>query len=147
MEEGFIVLLSVVAFPLFWLFVIGSIAQFSGWRLLAREYAGEEPLELEKRHMCSLRIGNGLSGGSYGGIITIGVNEHGIWLRPIFPFNFRHPGLFLPFVEAKGEAVPGILGGRFEITLTRAPEVHLRLNESLGRWIEDTAMAQRRGEG
>ena len=147
MEGVLGVLFAIIAFPVMWAVVIALIAQLSGWQRLAEVYASPQPPGLDKRHMCSLRIGkNAVNGARYNGVMTIGVNADGIWLRPFFPFSFRHPGLFLPFLDAKGEEVPGIIGSWFDITVSGVPELHLRVSESVGRWIEETAMAQRGGE-
>ena len=144
MDSVLPVVFFVLFFPVMWAGVIALIAQLSCWRRLAGVYASNEPPGLDKRHMCSLRIGrNAVNGARYNGVMTIGVNGDGIWMRPFFPFSFRHPGLFLPFVEARGEPVPGIIGNWFDITVSGVPGLHLRVSEAVGRWIEDTAMARR----
>lgn len=144
METVLPILLFLAVFPVIWTLVIALIAQLSGWRRLAGVYGSDEPGGLDKRHMCTLRIGrNAVNGARYNGVMTIGVNADGIWMRPFFPFSFRHPGLFIPFLDAKGEPVPGIIGNWFDITVSGVPELHLRVSEAVGHWIEGTAMAQR----
>ena len=100
MDSVLPVVFFVLFFPVMWAGVIALIAQLSGWRRLAGVYASNEPPGLDKRHMCSLRIGrNAVNGARYNGVMTIGVNGDGIW----FDITVSGvPGLHLRVSEAVG---------------------------------------------
>lgn len=139
--------LSAIFFPAaflgMWGLVLYGIAQLGGWRAWADVYQSDPIPDVTRKHMCSLRLGrNGTFSARYNGVITVGVNADGLYLRPFLLFSFGHAGLFLPFSDCKGIAK----GGHFDISSARLPDHTLRVSSSLGRWIEDTAMSKRRSE-
>ncbi len=147
-DPGFVDWLAVPGFFLLfavtWILVVVLLSVFSGWQRLARQYAGDAPADMDRRHFCALRFRQGLFDGvAYRGCITIGVNSQTIYLRPIFPFAFAHKGLLIPFAEMVGHWNKSFLGDVLEIEFHRCPGLRARVSGDVGRWIEETAMAQR----
>jgi hypothetical protein len=89
-----------VIFPFYfvalWILVTYWIALSSGWRLLAKRFRFQGVFEGRKRHMQSARM---RAMARYNNVLTIGADNTGLFIVPMFLFRAWHPPLFIPWVE------------------------------------------------
>ena len=78
-------ILFIVIFPLFW----------CGWARLAKYYRYDGTFQGQQWSMQSARI----SWSGYNGVLTVGANWEGLYLRPMFLFRCGHPPLFFPWYD------------------------------------------------
>lgn len=108
-----------VAFPLFWMAVVGLIGKMA-WGPLARAYpAADWPARGYKVSWQSARIG--LS--SYSSAINAVATPEGLFLRPTLFFRVGHPPVFIPWA-AFVDTAPGMMWGT-RFVLTDAPDLLL----------------------
>ncbi|MDX1419605.1 MAG: hypothetical protein R3181_06520 [Rubricoccaceae bacterium] len=123
---------------------IVSLIGFAGWRPLARRYPADRWPDGE-----GVRLGwqsgrIGLAG--YNGVLDAAVTAEGLYLRPIRPFAYNHPPVFIPW-----SAVTDVSDGMFSrVTLRLEGERGLRLGGRLGRaakaaWAEASVHPGRTG--
>jgi len=92
--------LFVVAFPFFWLAIIGLIANL-GWRRVARAYpaTSDPPLSARRWRFVSLNIGGSMRSPNYGASVEAWTAESGLWLRPFLVFRPFHPTIYIPWAR------------------------------------------------
>src|SRR5260370_19723797 len=87
----------VVIFPVYfltlWLLVSASLSYVGGWYSLARVYRALGPLNGSKWGMQSGRM-RWLA--NYNNILTLGLNQEGLYVATMFLFRFMHPPLLVP---------------------------------------------------
>jgi len=104
-----IVLLAVIAAPLFWLLLTGLIARVGGWAALAKAHPARVQPRGKTFRGLSLQI---LPATSYGGCITAVFSPDGLYLVPFFLFRFGHPPLLVPWKQVGAPVEQRILGFR-----------------------------------
>jgi hypothetical protein len=138
-----------VIFPIYFLclwLLVGAIISFvGGWSSLAKFYRIRAPFNGAKWGMQSGRM-RGLA--NYNNVLTIGVDQGGLYLASMFLFRFMHPPLLVPWSEirvrrSKGwmfEYVTLTMGHELAIPLRIREKVAAKLRESAGNWwpIEET---------
>lgn len=133
-DPRILVPLFFLAFPFFWIAVLGVIAS-QGWRALAAVYpaTSDAPLSARRVRRGSLSIGGKLMSPNYGSSIDGWFTQTGFWLRPILPFRPFHPMIFIPWTRVDSiEETRRMLSKGARIRLTgNVPD--LLLFGSLGR--------------
>ncbi|OZC01967.1 hypothetical protein [Rubricoccus marinus] len=98
-----------VAFPLFWMVVIGLIGK-TGWRPLAEAYPAERwPARGYKVSWQSGRVG----AVNYSNALNAVATPEGLFLRPSFLFRVGHPPVCIPWAAFVDTAPAMIFGTRF----------------------------------
>ncbi len=128
------VVLFVVVFPLFWCGVVFLTAYLGGWLRLAKQYRYEGPWPERRWSLQSARIG----WGNYNGILTVGANWEGLYLKPMLLFRCGHPPLFIPWYDLSVKQ-SGTLFKAVELRFQRVPSVRIRLSRKLGQRLADVA--------
>jgi hypothetical protein len=94
-----LVLGALAGFLAFWAGVI-SLIGFMGWKPLAAQYPAAHWPEGEGVRLgwqsASIRLSN------YNGVLNAVVNDDGLYLRPIRPFAYNHPPIFIPWSAVAG---------------------------------------------
>jgi hypothetical protein len=105
-DPAIFVPLVLLAFPIFWIAIVGFIASM-GWRALAAAYpaTSDAPLSARRVRFGSLSIGGTLMSPNYGSSIDGWFAQTGFWLRPILFFRPFHPMIYVPWtrVESIGQ--------------------------------------------
>ena len=117
------------------------------WRRLANAYASVDLPSKAIRRMetCILRGGERWLAGvrayqSYLGIVTITVDEFGMGLRLMMPFQLFHPPLFIPHEEISVRPVRWFLNDNTcGLTTLQVPEIDLLVSESVVRWMAEVS--------
>jgi len=78
-----------------WVFTSYVAAQLGGWRRLAMRFRSSGPAPRSLKRFVSGRFGLV----NYNGCLTVGADEHGLYLAPFFPFRAFHPPLRIPWSE------------------------------------------------
>jgi len=91
----FVILAFCVFFPLLWTLITFFVSRVSGWASLAKHYKTDLPAPEHTRSLQSAIIG----GARYNGVLSIGINTEGIYLKPFILFSFFHPPLFIPWSD------------------------------------------------
>jgi len=128
------IVLFVVIFPLFWISIIFLIAYISGWMRLAKVYRFDGNFQGQQWAMQSARIG----WGNYNGVLTVGSNWEGLYLKPFFLFQFGHPPLFIPWYEISIKQTGSIFKST-EFCFQRVPSIHLKLSQKLSQRLAQAA--------
>ena len=85
----------LVVFPLFWCFVCLLLAKFGGWSAMAAEVRATETPRGALSRMQSGKVGIV----RYRHVLTIGVQDDGLYLA-VFPlFRAGHPPVFVPWSQ------------------------------------------------
>ncbi|MCP3097862.1 hypothetical protein LZ198_03120 [Myxococcus sp. K15C18031901] len=80
-----------------WLFVSYIIAHGGGWIRLASRYRATGPAPRSLRRFASAQLGVM----SYRACLNVGVDEHGLYLVPMWLFRAFHPSLRIPWSEIR----------------------------------------------
>lgn len=101
-DPAIIVPLALLAFPLFWIAILGIIAS-AGWRAVAAAYpaTSDPPLSARRVRFGSLSIGGKLMSPNYGSSVDGWFAQAGFWLRPVLPFRPFHPMIFVPWARVE----------------------------------------------
>lgn len=99
-SPGLFVTLFAVAFPFFWLAIIGLIANM-GWRRVARAYpaTSDPPYSARRWRFVSLNIGGSMRSPNYGSSVEAWTTDTGFWLRPFLVFRPFHPTIHVPWAK------------------------------------------------
>lgn len=92
--EPIFLLIPFLVFPFFFMLISYVIATFGGWRKLAKKYPLFSDFPTSKTSFNSARIG---AFGKYNNALTVGVNQFGLCMKPIFFFSFGHEPLCFPW--------------------------------------------------
>jgi hypothetical protein len=145
-SPALIVGLFLLVFPLFWIAVIGLIANF-GWRGVASFYpaTSDPPFSARRVRFASLSLGSSFMSPQYGSSINAWLSEAGMWLRPVLPFRPFHPMIYVPWARTRSiESERFLFTNRVRIRmLDDMPDLLLR--GALGRAALEAAPSGRRG--
>jgi hypothetical protein len=85
-----------IAFPCFWVLVIGILAR-AGWTKFARRFASDRPVpdRAQRFLWTSLTVGRNLGSANYGNCINVWIDDQAVYLRPSLLFRPFHPLLRL----------------------------------------------------
>jgi hypothetical protein len=130
-----------VLFPFYfvalWILVTYWIALTSGWRLLAKRFRFQGVFTGAKWNMQSARM---RTMARYNNVLTIGADNTGLFIVPMFLFRAWHPPLFIPWVEITAICKTQLFFFKFvELRLGRSEEVPFRIWARLAAEIEAAA--------
>jgi hypothetical protein len=86
-----------VIFVFSWLLICALLSIVGGWFWFARSYPYPKDRQFENKVVFGSLSINWLF--SYRRCITVGADAEGLSLRPILPFRFMHPPIFIPWTE------------------------------------------------
>ena len=109
-----------------------SLAGWMGWKPLAKEYPGSREPEGQRLTWQGVHIG----ASNYNGVITVVLNEDGIYLRPVRLFAYNHPPIQIPW-SAIRSAEPGFFG-RLKLRLDNGKTLSMRGRASkvVQEWLD-----------
>jgi hypothetical protein len=81
-------------FVCFWLIVSSVVAEFSGWKAMARQYRATRRPEGIRYRWRSMYLS---AFTAYSGCINVTLSPEGVFTVPSLPFWFRHPPLLIPW--------------------------------------------------
>ena len=119
---------SILAFALFWAFVVWLISRLSGWGTLAEQYPERRPWDATCWRMQSARF-RGSS--NYNGVLKVCADMEGIHVSTIFPFNVGHRPFSVPWYEIEGREQQRFLFREVELRFQRAPKLPMRISPAL----------------
>ena len=122
-----------VAFVAMWTGICWLISHLSGWQRLAALYAHDGPF-VAQWGMQSARIG----WASYNGVLTVGADRGGLYLKPILPFRVGHAPLYIPWSDVTTAAFRFIFS-YYVFQVKKVPRARIRVYERLGRRIAEAA--------
>lgn len=133
MEQFSIIILPFVLFLVFfaavWHFACFILSRIGGWEKLALTYRYDGTFSGKRWRFRSCKM-NGYT--NYNNCMTFGTNPVGLYMKILPLFRFRHPPLLIPWPDIRKEQVKGVIFTYLELTFTMAPNVRVRINESLG---------------
>ena len=86
----------LIIFLLFWIGGVFAISRFGGWNKLADKYRAKITFHGKLWHYQS---GWTKIGFAYRYSLLVGVNQDGLYIRPVLIFRWCHPPLFIPWEE------------------------------------------------
>lgn len=128
------IVLFIVIFPLFWCGVVYLIALVGGWARLAKHYRYNGNFQGRQWSLQSARIG--WSG--YNGVLTVGANWEGLYLRPMFLFRCGHPPLFFPWHDLSVKEA-GTIFKSIDFRFQRVPSIRINLSQKLSQRLAEAA--------
>lgn len=87
-------LMFAIGFPAFWCTVYWLIAEWGGWKSLAKLYATKQQNDGEVFSWVSARL-SFIS--NYRNCLTVSVSDAGVRVQPMLLFRFSHAPLFFPW--------------------------------------------------
>ncbi len=109
-----LVLLPIVAMPVFWSLVVLLISSVSGWRRLSQDYASSFP----PHGQAFLRQTGKVGPSSYRNSLDVHVAPEGLFLDVLFIFRIGHKPLLIPWHEVHSQEPATFRGQemvRFEV--------------------------------
>jgi hypothetical protein len=126
-----------VYFVAAWIFVGYWIAFIGGWRLLAKRFRTQGAFLGQKWPMQSARM---RLLANYNNVLTIGADNAGLFIAPLFLFRAWHPPLFVPWVEITVRNKNELFFFKFvELRLGRSEEIPFTISARLAAKIEAAA--------
>jgi hypothetical protein len=130
----------VAIFPIYflclWLLVGATISLVGGWFSLAKVYRTPGPFNGAKWRMQS---GQMRSLANYNNVLTLGVNQQGLYLASMFLFRFMHPPLLVPWSEMKVRRKTGWVFEYVILTMGRDLGIPLRIRAKLAAKLRESA--------
>lgn len=123
-----------IIFPIFWMSIVFFIAFLGGWTRLAQVYATERAFPPKTFSFQGARLG----WANYNGVLTIGVSEEGMYMKPFFLFRVGHRPLFIPWYDVQIGEKKGLFGETI-YTFTRVKGVKLKLSSRLTKRLQEAA--------
>ena len=125
---------SLIAFALFWSFIVWLIAQIAGWPKLAEKYPRRQPWNETCWHMQSARL---RGWANYSGVIKVCADAEGIHISTIFPFSMGNAPFSVPWVEINGRKQQRFVIPIVELRFQRVPGIPMQISRSLAdRMVE-----------
>lgn len=136
-EVYLVMLIGVMAFPLFWCGIVVLISFLGGWRKLADFYGSDEDPVRETRRLRSLSIrGSGRLPSNYNKVVTLGVSQSALFISVMFIFRPGHSPLSIPFSDISIEKNKGLFGRFAFLSAAKAPDITLMMSMKDIDWIE-----------
>ena len=109
MLQFFTILGVMLAYAVFWCFVLYSISRMTGWGQLAKSFRTRLVPAGQRFSWQSIRLG---WMGGYNHCVNIVVNAEGLYLALQLPFRCGHAPLFIPWSEiSTGQRKRQLFGG------------------------------------
>jgi hypothetical protein len=90
-----LVIFIFIILPIFWYFLLYSLAKIGGWTELEKRFSSNKNINGEIHRFASACI-NKIQ---YNMAFTLIVSNNGILLHPVLFFRFTHSSIFIPFSE------------------------------------------------
>jgi hypothetical protein len=130
----------VAIFPIYflclWLLVGATISVVGGWFSLAKVYRAKGAFNGAKWKMQSGQM-RWLA--NYNNVLTLGVNQQGLYLASMFLFRFMHPPLLVPWSEMKVRRKTGWVFEYVILTMGRDLAIPLRIRAKLAAKLRESA--------
>jgi hypothetical protein len=131
--------LVIIGYICFWCGLMIVIGRFGGWVLLAKKYRATEPFDGPRWHFQFAQMRWQCN---YGGVLTVGANATGLFLKPLFFFRPGHPALFIPWSETQIEMKQLFWSGNsMEVHFPNVPGTRIRFPEKLAKRIAAVSVA------
>ena len=127
-----IVVLSLLAFAVYWSLIVRMVALASGWRKLARRFRAQQPFM--GRKLKWQRAWMRLAG--YNGCLTIGADPMGLFLSVTFIFSPGHPPLFIPWTEISVPQGPWLLNQLVQFQLGSTEQIRFKIRGRLASELQ-----------
>ena len=103
-----------------------------GWHVLAKRFQYDREFDGEQWRFCSgwMRWRT-----KYGGVLVLGANRDGLYMRTLSLLRIGHPPLLIPWSEITVGGSSGLLLKRTEFVLGREEQIPLRVFERVGERI------------
>ena len=124
----------LIVFPLFWCGVVYLTSLIGGWMRLANHYRYDGNFQGQQWSFQGARIG--LS--SYSGVLTVGANWEGLYLKTMFLFRCGHPPLFIPWHDLSVKQT-GTIFKSVEFRFQRVSSVRVKLSQRLSDQLAEVA--------
>ena len=118
-------------FILFWSAIVFFISFASGWSQLKQIYRTDMPFTGELSRFLSGRLRRA----TYSGVLVIGRNGEGLYLRPLMPYRPGHPPLFIPWDEIEMSEGKVLFSTYTEMIFSQAPHITFRLFNRSSAWL------------
>ena len=129
--------LDLILFAGFFSAICFLISFLTGWHDLASEYPLSGTFNGQRWHF---RSANMRWGTHYGGCLTFGADQAGLFISVIFPFRCGHPPLFIPWSEISVRSTRCFyISERTELRFRRAPSIPVYISPDLARTIQSVA--------
>ncbi len=125
-----------VYFVALWLLVGATISLIGGWHSLAGRYRAQAPFTGMKRTMQSGQM-RWLA--NYNNVLTLGVNQEGLYLASMFLFRFMHPPLLIPWSEITITRSKGWFLEYVTFTMDRELAIPLKVRANLAENLRNDA--------
>jgi hypothetical protein len=129
-----------IIFPIYfvalWCLVCAVISILGGWFSLSEDFRAQKPFEGTRVRMRSGRM-RWLT--SYNNMLTVGANQHGLYLACLFLFRFMHPPLLIPWNEIKVRREQGLIFKYVSFVLGRELRIPLRIRAELAETLRSSA--------
>jgi len=132
-----LLVLSPLYFLCLWMLVGVIVSLVGGWFSLARVYRTRAAFTGAKWRMQSARMRWLMN---YNNVLTIGVNQQGLYLASMFLFRFLHPPLLVPWSEIKVRRSKGWVFEYVTLTLGHELAIPLRIRGKLAAKLRESAV-------
>ena len=119
---------AVVAFALFWIFIVWLIAQIAGWPKLVEKYPPRQPWNETCWRMQSAQL---RSWANYNGVLNVCADSEGVHFATIFPFRAGNAPFSVPWVEINGRKRQRFLQTVVELRFQRVPDIPMQISVRL----------------
>ena len=121
-----------IAFAAMWLGICRLTAFLSGWSTLAAHYRYQRPFKGTVWSMQSARIG----WANYGGVLSVGADRGGLYLKTLVPFRPGHPALYIPWGHIT-TTTSRFIFSYYVFHIDQVPGTAIRVHSRLGNRIAD----------
>ena len=121
-----------IVFIAMWLGVCRLTAYLSGWSNLAAHYRYERPFKGTVWGMQSARIG----WANYGGVLSVGADRGGLYIKALVPFRPGHPALYIPWSDI-ATTTRRFIFSYHVFHIAKVPGTAIRVHSRLGRRIAE----------
>ena len=122
--------------------MLGILATLSGWLSLADNYRAEQ-FSGKKRYFQSLSMGYiEVFPVGHGGMITLGVNDVGVYFSVGFLFRLFHPPFIIPFDELDAFVVDRFFFKGVNLRTKKNPNVSIKITKGMANWIAQNSNGQ-----
>jgi hypothetical protein len=120
-----------------WFLTTYLVALIGGWRLLAQRFRFQSDFAGRRWRMQSARMRRFAN---YNTCLTIGADETGLFIVPIFAFRAWHPPLFIPWVEISVTRKKQLFLFTFvELRLGRSEQIPFMIRAKLAEELQAAA--------
>ena len=123
---------ALIAFAIFWSFIVWLIAQIAGWPKLVEKYPARQPWNETCWRMQSARLRRWAN---YNGVLKVCADMEGIHVSTIFPFAMGNPPFSVPWTEINGRKQQHFLTPTVELRFQRVPNIPMRISLTLANHL------------